>query len=86
MEEKIKFKLITNKEMRNVTVEFNGIKNRKLKKRKINGIKADCFKKINETDKPFSQTDQEKKEKEHKLLISGIKEVMSLKSLKILKG
>ena len=48
--------------MRNIIVEFNRIKNRKKKekKRKINGIKADCFKKINEIDKPFSQTDQEK--------------------------
>lgn len=39
------------------------------KKRKINGIKGDCFKRINETD-TFSQTDQKKRGP--KLLISEI--------------
>lgn len=32
------------------------------KKRKISGIKGDCFKRIDETDEPFSQTDQKKRE------------------------
>ena len=53
------------------------------KGRKINGIKANSFKKSNEIDKPFSQTDAEKKR--HKLLISEIKEMTSLESQRILK-